>query len=97
MGDISTPKKEDLKVVGFKPGVGTVYVDPKNGKKYIERRRLSVEQNAKRSRNGFRDAEGHKIHMSKKDRQRLKAQYDEYMRQSKAKEAGNGDKAEKQD
>ena len=44
MGEISTPKKEDLKVVGFKPGVGTVYVDPKNGKKYIERQKLRIRE-----------------------------------------------------
>lgn len=89
---VNQPKKEDLTCIGFKPGVGMLYVD-KKGNRFVERRRISVEENARRNKGTFRDAESHKIHMSKKERRRMKAQYEEYMR-TRPKEAENGDEKE---
>lgn len=85
MEQMNQPKKEDLTCIGFRPGVGMMYVD-KKGKKFVERRRLSVEENTRRYSKAFRDPEGHKIHMSKKDRRRLKARYEEYLKTNKEKE-----------
>ena len=65
----------DLTVVDFKPGVGYVCVD-NAGKKWIKRHvegmAVHMRENAKTK---LTDNEGHKVHMSKKDRRRLKERY----------------------
>lgn len=76
----------DLTVVDFKPGVGYVCVDA-NGKKWIRRHvegmAVHMRENAKTK---LTDNEGHKVHMSKKQRRKLKEQYRAYMEMQKAKE-----------
>lgn len=78
----------DLTVVDFKPGVGYVCIDAK-GKKWIKRNvegmGVHMRENAKTK---LTDNEGHKIHMSKKERLKLKKQYLEMM--AKQKEKANG-------
>ena len=65
----------DLTVVDFKPGVGYVCVDS-TGKKWIRRHvegmAVHMRENTKTK---LTDNEGHKVHMSKKDRRRLKERY----------------------
>ena len=73
----------DLTVVDFKPGVGYVCVD-NAGKKWIRRH---VEGMAAHMRENAKtkvvDNEGHKVHMSKKQRRKLKEQYRAYMETKK--------------
>lgn len=73
----------DLTVVDFKPGVGYVCVD-NAGKKWIRRHvegmAVHMRENAKTK---LTDNEGHKVHMSKKQRRKLKEQYRAYMEAKK--------------
>ena len=58
-----------LKYIGFRPGVGHIYEDAL-GKRYIHR---PAPQKTV-SKTGYVDRQtGHKIHMSKKQRRRVKA------------------------
>lgn len=76
--DITGPKGE-LKEFGFKPGVGMIYVDER-GKKFVKntfvRRGRTREQNISEAGMG-------RPHMSKKERLKLKKQYEEYARQQR--------------
>ena len=73
----------DLTVVDFKPGVGYVCVD-NAGKKWIRRHvegmAAHMRENAKTK---LTDNEGRKVHMSKKQRRKLKEQYRAYMEAKK--------------
>ena len=79
----------DLAVVDFKPGVGYVCVD-NAGKKWIRRH---VEGMAAHMRENTKtkvvDNEGHKVHMSKKQRRKLKEQYRAYMEAKKNEQTNN--------
>ena len=79
----------DLTVVDFKPGVGYVCVD-NAGKKWIKRNvegmAAHMRENAKTK---LTDNEGHKVHMSKKQRRKLKEQYRAYMEAKKNEQTNN--------
>ena len=79
----------DLTVVDFKPGVGYVCVD-NAGKKWIKRNvegmAAHMRENAKTK---LTDNEGHKGHMSKKQRRKLKEQYRAYMEAKKNEQTNN--------
>ena len=79
----------DLTVVDFKPGVGYVCVD-NAGKKWIRRHvegmAAHMRENAKTK---LTDNEGHKVHMSKKQRRKLKEQYRAYMEAKKNEQTNN--------
>ena len=79
----------DLAVVDFKPGVGYVCVD-NAGKKWIKRNvegmAAHMRENAKTK---LTDNEGHKVHMSKKQRRKLKEQYRAYMEAKKNEQTNN--------
>ena len=79
----------DLTVVDFKPGVGYVCVD-NAGKKWIKRNvegmAVHMRENAKTK---LTDNEGHKVHMSKKQRRKLKEQYRAYMEAKKNEQTNN--------
>ena len=79
----------DLTVVDFKPGLGYVCVD-NAGKKWIRRH---VEGMAAHMRENTKtkvaDNEGHKVHMSKKQRRKLKEQYRAYMEAKKNEQTNN--------
>lgn len=78
----------DLTVVDFKPGVGYVCVDT-NGKRWIKRTVVSMASQVKSNSNHkITDHNGKKIHMSKKERLKLKKKYLEMM--AKQKEKANG-------
>lgn len=68
----------DLIVVDFKPGVGYVCVDSE-GKKWIRRNVEGMDAHMKENaKTKLTDNNGHKVHMSKKDRRRLKERYRAY-------------------
>ena len=79
----------DLTVVDFKPGLGYVCVD-NAGKKWIKRNvegmAAHMRENAKTK---LTDNEGHKVHMSKKQRRKLKEQYRAYMEAKKNEQTNN--------
>lgn len=73
----------DLTVVDFKPGVGYVCVD-NAGKKWIRRHVEGMAAHMrKNTKTKLTDNEGHKVHMSKKQRRKLKEQYRAYMEAKK--------------
>ena len=87
--EITNNTPNDLTVVDFKPGVGYVCVD-NAGKKWIKR---NVEGMAVHMRENTKtkltDNEGHKVHMSKKQRRKLKEQYRAYMEAKKNEQTNN--------
>jgi len=79
----------DLTVVGFKPGVGYVCVD-NAGKKWIRRHVEGMGAHmAHNAKTKLTDNEGHKVHMSKKQRRKLKEQYRAYMEAKKNEQTDN--------
>ena len=84
---INTPN--DLTVVDFKPGVGYICVD-NAGKKWIRRHvEGMVAHTASIAKTKLTDNEGHKVHMSKKQRRKLKEQYRAYMEAKKNEQTDN--------
>lgn len=78
----------DLTVVDFKPGVGYVCVDS-TGKKWIKRHVESMEAHVKHNAmTKLTDNNGHKVHMSKKERRRLKERYRAYQEEKRNEQAG---------